>query len=345
MISTQLIAAHLSDVVNQDLLGESLCIAVINSFAEGFANETSDFDIAVVVRDEGPFGAAGEHWKQLRWRGTRVDAWVIPKGVLLSRLQSIDLGSIEAQVEFAHKIRSGLPLLGHHEWAHLRAMIRWEKFDEAVQKRHLAEASFAIEDVAGYVGEGDLFSALLRQRTAVGSAIDALLAREGETQPRIKWRVKKLRKTFGDDNRWFREYLQYELAGCEKGLDYCRAKLEEGSNLFQRLVCEVICRGMQSSIELASCKPSRALQVPEFMTVSYLGDALVAHNPAPVCKLSVREVLIWGTVVHGISPNEINQVVSTLPATSGNVPSRFSEAEVADITKLLVDRSLLLVTN
>ncbi|MEU9126699.1 hypothetical protein AB0D08_01055 [Kitasatospora sp. NPDC048540] len=188
----------------------------VGSVARGWANQSSDFDFYLVSRSvpriEGArtvpvplghetistfdFPLDGRRWEVAYWLDSQVDQ-------MLSKVtwSEFDAGvsSLKVMVDteelFLERIRTGLPLLGE-DWLDRR---RVELADTAYQAflttRSLAEADGNVEDALGMLVAGDIESAVMAARKALGHAVDALLESHGNYGSRTpKWRARRVKE-------------------------------------------------------------------------------------------------------------------------------------------------------
>jgi hypothetical protein len=98
----------------------------------------------------------------------------------------------EAKLNLAHRLRIGLPILGHHRFEALRSRFDWDRLARILCNRWLASYNNLADDAIGAIEADDAMSAVLASRQALGAAVDALTAARGHTNPKEKWRWRKL---------------------------------------------------------------------------------------------------------------------------------------------------------
>ena len=184
-------------------------------------------------------------------------------------------------------------------------------------------------------------SALLRQRGAVAAAMDALLAVFGQTQPRAKWRLCKIRRAFGEASDWYREYVQFELGRGSLERENQMTLIALGNELFTKLVAEVIFPGLKSVVQRTCPVLESVSRIPRLATITPLADAFVGHSPQPVCKLSPVAAFVWATIAHGTPQDQILDVARHYAHPRGAATSEINASTVVAVVRLLTERNLL----
>lgn len=219
----------------------AIAIAVINSYADGFANDRSDLDLLVLLSES---CEKTRDWYEPRLvSGRRVDVHFLPKSVALARLAKFSSSANREDAKFVHKILSARPLSGAEQVSELKSLISPADFSENVRVLNTAMGVSGIEDICGFVLERDLVSAALSAKQSVAFLFDAYLACYGETQPKVKWRIKKAVRALGAQHPLLDLYLAVEYScvsdspealesWIQEAVDLCRKLL--GASLFPR---------------------------------------------------------------------------------------------------------------
>jgi hypothetical protein len=204
------------------------CAFLSGSLVEGIGNATSDVDVFVMhTRGQTvPSSATGldvridkalvniDYTDRFR---VDTEHWQVADALAVARTigdcdptDDVAAGGIpEHQLQLAHRIRVGMPVLREAEFAELQAAFDWSRLSRVLALRFLSGYSDSAEDGAGAVRAGDTGTAMLASRQALGAAVDALLAAHGSTNNKQKWRFAKLRQ-LGDADLLAR-YLAAEL--------------------------------------------------------------------------------------------------------------------------------------
>ncbi|SEP48345.1 hypothetical protein [Amycolatopsis saalfeldensis] len=198
------------------------------SLIDGLGNSTSDIDVIVLsgdplnesdlactVHDE--WVSAGDFdvlVSSLGGRRTDVEIRQVAQIEGIATKLRTDSGRLvdfylETDIlQLLHSMRIGVPIAGAERFTQLRNGFPWENLSWHLLSRAEAEAAAAVEDAVGALDAGDHGTALLASRTAWQAAVDALLVAAGETNPKSKWRVRKIERSgipgLMDD------YLQWE---------------------------------------------------------------------------------------------------------------------------------------
>jgi hypothetical protein len=190
---------------------------ISGSIVEGFGTPRSDLDVFLLTADSadgtaGPARPEDEPVAVYHADGYRIeldyaediptDTEIWPIDVLAGlpdELAGIDLddwgaaGAVpDAKLNLAHRLRIGLPVLGHDRFEALRERFDWDRLARILRNRWLASYNNLADDAIGAIEAGDAMSAVLASRQALGAAVDALTAARGHTNPKEKWRWRKL---------------------------------------------------------------------------------------------------------------------------------------------------------
>ncbi|MEU7058737.1 hypothetical protein [Streptomyces sp. NPDC046197] len=195
---------------------DTLTVFNVGSVARGWANPTSDFDFYLVSRTvpgvEGArtvpvplahetistymFQMDGRRWEVAYWLDSQVDQ-------MLEKVswEQFDAGvsSLKAMVDteelFLERIVTGLPLFGEDWLKRRRAELDETAYRAFVTTRSLAEADGNVEDALGMLEVGDIESAVMAARKALGHSVDAVLEGSGNYGSRTpKWRARRVKE-------------------------------------------------------------------------------------------------------------------------------------------------------
>ncbi|MFJ5631831.1 nucleotidyltransferase domain-containing protein [Streptomyces goshikiensis] len=194
---------------------DHLAVSVVGSVAQGWHNDQSDFDICVVTSgDSGSPGRSSipmplnpphirtemfylddRRWEVTYWLDSQYeqmlakisrdefDRGLAPVRVLNPR-EELALGRLEAC----------LVLLGAPWFEKRRKHLAESAFQSFMVSRSLASADDCVEDALGQMESGNLESATLSARAALGYAVDALLEGHGSYGSQApKWRPNRLK--------------------------------------------------------------------------------------------------------------------------------------------------------
>lgn len=260
---------HDSAVLDEIILRLPRPAAVQTAFAggslvDGFGNPTSDVDVIVLV-DE-PLTAAdlagtcydrrvpvdGYEVLVSSVAGRRTDVEIrLASGITTMGGQLREQGQGEpsdlylsvAELQLLHSLRIGVPLLGAPQLAELRRTFPWNELLSHMLMRAEAEANSSIEDAAGALRAGDHGTAMLASRAALQSAVDAVLIADSETNPKPKWRVRKLERCARPE--LLGEYLEWEIEPVNDRaaiLERARARLYRAQDMLLHVQSRVIQR-------------------------------------------------------------------------------------------------------
>ena len=138
----------------------------------------------------------GRRWELKYWSDGQIDqllAKVSRKRFDRDGVTASSLFGIEEL--FIERLLTCLPLRGHDWVAQRCQQIRDGAFQSCAVARSLAESDNAIEDALGQLAAGDLPSAVLSARNALGFTVDALLESLGVFGSRTpKWRARRFQE-------------------------------------------------------------------------------------------------------------------------------------------------------
>jgi Nucleotidyltransferase domain len=193
---------------------DAVAVFCVGSVARGWANEGSDYDIAVIVPgSRTPAGtstlpvplepafvpvhvgySAGRRWEVKYWTDSQVDQMLAK--VSHERFESGQGVTALLTMEelFLERLLTCLPLSGE-EWIRRRCEdLRASAYQRAVLTRTLGNADSALEDAIGQLASGDPDSAVISAHKAFVSTVDAILESAecyGSGTP--KWRSRRMR--------------------------------------------------------------------------------------------------------------------------------------------------------
>lgn len=218
------LAAAFDELVSRRLVPEVWqAVFIGGSMARGWANESSDVDLYVVVPTpwSSPtssvitvpgttgevavevFRARGRRWEVKYWLDAQVDAILAKVG-----WDTMDDGSpaefrLTRPEEFLlERIHHGAAVAGPEWLDRRRAQVEGSAVRALVVARELDHADGHAEDALGQLRAGDVDSAVLSARLAFGFAVEALLAACGEFGSPEKWRARRLRAARPDALTW-----------------------------------------------------------------------------------------------------------------------------------------------
>jgi hypothetical protein len=199
---------------------------VSGSLVEGFGNATSDIDVFLIGDEVVPLGQAattlqyGEYAIEVDMLDdvrTDVEIWSHASATAaLTGIADIDAADWTAtlhldrgRMEFAHRLRIGLPVVGAERVEALREKFDWDHFAAVLTQRFLYFSNGSVEDAIGAIGAKDACAAMLNSRIALGAAADALAASAGATNASPKWRHYRL--TSHVSSEVAQRYLEAEI--------------------------------------------------------------------------------------------------------------------------------------
>jgi predicted nucleotidyltransferase len=203
-----------------------LCIFLSGSLVEGLGNNTSDIDLYVigearpsgplVIRKKNAFCISKHVYGERR---VDVEFWSLAGATeLADKLDHIvvdrDLDAFECEaVDFMHRLKVGLPLSAQKTFEHWKTRFNFPKLLQYQKARARLNLEDMLEDVAGMLARPDLESAFIRSRDLLDEMVIYSLRSLGESNPKMKWRMRLLQKYQDADlARWVSEQfwtLQY----------------------------------------------------------------------------------------------------------------------------------------
>jgi hypothetical protein len=188
------------------------CVFACGSLVRGWGNPGSDLDLYVVGVEQWQGDDSGRvpvalpsatvlthaihvgdrRWELNYWTAAQVDgligkfAWeLFDNGSLLAQPLS------EAELKCAERLTYAVPVTGAGWLRERRERVDRSAFRAVTVTVALARSDDHIEDLAGQLEVGDIHSAVLSARFALGYAVDALLASRGHLGLEQKWRCRR----------------------------------------------------------------------------------------------------------------------------------------------------------
>ncbi len=206
----------LSSLRERDLLPDDVVgVYLVGSLARGWANPQSDVDIAVFAASEWEsdtstplpiplnpsrvtaesFYAGDRRWEVVYWLTGQVDQ-ILAKVSWEQFERNAVVDNLLAPREeiLISRLDHCIALQGEEWLAETRKAMRASAFQTFMITRSLSASDDALEDAVGQLEGGDLESAVLSARRALGHSVDALLESHGEYLSLIpKWRPQRFR--------------------------------------------------------------------------------------------------------------------------------------------------------
>lgn len=209
---------------------ERLALLVVGSIARGWANKDSDIDIYVV---------ANEPWADSRDRMlVPLDPDFVPLGTQYIESQRCEIKYwLDSQVDqmlskvawdkferpsqttkilhvaeelFLSRLVACIPIEGDTWVQRRQEQLQESAFKALLVTRSLAISDDSCEDALGQLDAGDLYSAVLSARRALGFSVDALLESEGSFESHTtKWRARRFRAVAPSQMK-FEDYWRLE---------------------------------------------------------------------------------------------------------------------------------------
>ena len=222
MLSTHVTTSTVTDVPGPDeilaatpLPDDMLCVYAAGATAVGWGHARSDLDVYVVSRssprvawnrlaelgaDVEPDEAVVPRLSPLvegvqaeieYWRADQVDA-VLARFFDAHWAAGIreDPPFTDADVEFAHRLRTGLPLVGADWLDSRRSSVDWRALERVLVRRRMDAADGYLDEALGLLEHGDEDTAALSAHVAFGYVVDALTIQGGVLSVKAKWRAR-----------------------------------------------------------------------------------------------------------------------------------------------------------
>jgi predicted nucleotidyltransferase len=237
-IASQVVPIELStcaaELAARDALPAHACaVFVAGSLVRGWGNAASDLDVYVIggERPDGPGLSrapvvlrpdtvpirtmqVGERtWEIEYWTRDQVEQ-IFDKISWAEFDRNQTAGDLLSGYEraFLERLSHAVGVTGEDWLTENRDRLRRSALGPILVSRALGEVDRLIEDAVGQLESGDLHSAVLSARLALGFAVDALLATCGEYNQSPKWRARCLRAVEQDvlpfDRYWHVETMR-----------------------------------------------------------------------------------------------------------------------------------------
>ncbi|MFE5867723.1 hypothetical protein ACFQ6V_03595 [Streptomyces roseifaciens] len=195
---------------------DCLAVCCVGSVARGWSNVTSDYDFNVVSSTPWAGESArtipvplepaavpavvlhvdGRRWEIKYWLDSQVRQMIGKVG-----WEQFETGGstaralIDTEELFLERMGTCLTLSGAAWAEECRRRVEESAFRAFVTTRSLSEADSSVEDAVGQLADGDVDSAVLSARKALGHTVDALLESKGNFGSRTpKWRARRFRE-------------------------------------------------------------------------------------------------------------------------------------------------------
>jgi predicted nucleotidyltransferase len=210
---SQLVEPHLGELLPISTTSPS-AVFLGGSIIEGFGNATSDVDILVLLTEQVDRSADvfADSRKYVEFPehavlvgdldGKRVDIELRQMSDfqrVLDILEAVDGGEVhqpyaidDGWLEFLNDLSIGVPLGNREFFEEVRSLVPWAGLRAQLVARFEQLAHSHVEDARGALGAKDAGTAMLSSRTALAYAVDALVAAHGATNPKFKWRVRRM---------------------------------------------------------------------------------------------------------------------------------------------------------
>ncbi|MDX2292336.1 MULTISPECIES: hypothetical protein [Streptomyces] len=203
------------------LPADVLSVSIVGSVARGWGNAGSDYDFNIVTTSPwtgadtqsipvplrpdflptASLNVGDRRWEIKYWTDDQIGQ-VIDK-VGWPQFESGEVGAktlIEAEELFLERLMSAVPLHGAEWIAERQAQVAGSAFQAFITTRSLSDADGSVEDAVGQLAAGDLYSAVISARNALGHTVDALLESRGCYGSKTpKWRARRMRETPFDE--------------------------------------------------------------------------------------------------------------------------------------------------
>jgi hypothetical protein len=225
---------------------------ISGSLVEGYGTPTSDLDVFLITGGSTSAVAASAASFDLSDHSIAIDfadtistdteVWPLATVREMSAVLVYDGGEWadalsvdDAWLTFAHRLRVGVPVQNEAVFRSLHGEFDWPSVALLLRDKNLAVYNNLADDAAGAIATGDPMTSLLVSRDALGTAMDAYLASRGATNPKAKWRWRKLLQL--DEPELARRYREAETpvhADDDGILKSCRKRLRFANELAQR---------------------------------------------------------------------------------------------------------------
>lgn len=311
------------------------CAFLSGSTVEGFAVQSSDFDVYVVRRST--LGDSSSEIKVAFSLGT-VEIVVVPRDTFdvieaeLSRKYAFFDGLDGYQLLLSHRLSTGVPILGDVNFFALKSRISPVSLSMYASDRYCLLADQHFRSTLGNIGAGDYESAVFNCVRTMKASLDHLLASHGSTSPVTKWRTRYAQRYLGEANLGFVRFLELCSsipAGQRSRRDYAasvgrylqavldhglaiRFFKDEGQGFHQLSVERVYGMDSLSPNRSAICKSACA-------RVLHKEGRLYLIAGSPLFEVSLDVLKVWLAIDNSRSLLEIQAV---LKACKFDVPSQ-----------------------
>ncbi|MEU6072774.1 nucleotidyltransferase domain-containing protein [Micromonospora sp. NPDC047074] len=225
---------HLSQLRGRGLLpGTVHAVYVAGSRVRGWGNAGSDLDFYVIVEDRWPGPGSSvapvalrpdtitieqtrvnrEQWDVQYWLDSQVDQ-VLEKVSWTEFETNESAGALltSREVDFLERLAYAVAVTGADWLLRRRQQMQRSALRSILTSRSLHNSHLFLEDAVGQLRSGDVESAVLSARLALGCAVQALLAENGKFAQSPKWSARQLRDTPQDvlsfDEYWTLETMR-----------------------------------------------------------------------------------------------------------------------------------------
>ncbi|WP_431944761.1 hypothetical protein [Micromonospora marina] len=222
---------HLSQLRDRGLVPDTVrAVYVAGSRVRGWGTAGSDLDFYVIVEDRWPVPGSNvapvalrpdtitielirvnrEQWYVQYWLDSQVDQ-VLEKVSWTEFETNESVGALltSREVDFLERLTYAVAVTGEDWLLQRRQQMQRSALRSILTSRSLHNSHLFLEDAVGQLRSGDVESAVLSARLALGCAIQALLADNGRFTQSTKWSARQLRDT-PQDVLSFDEYWELE---------------------------------------------------------------------------------------------------------------------------------------
>ncbi|WP_175883872.1 nucleotidyltransferase domain-containing protein [Burkholderia sp. BCC0044] len=189
-------------------------LLLVGSYAEGLSTRTSDLDFIVLTNESVTSWGEDEEFRVCQIDGRRIEVLVlnyagISKIFGICDAENYNLYSLR-KLEFIHRLLNGIPLHGREYHDSLIAG-RKKSFQRRMADFYIKAGENIFEDIVGCKASGDLLTLTMQTRELARFSFDALLATEGDTYPKVKWRARRIARVFEARPDVVESYLDVEF--------------------------------------------------------------------------------------------------------------------------------------
>ncbi|MCR6476503.1 hypothetical protein NU688_10080 [Variovorax sp. ZS18.2.2] len=199
-VSLERIASALSVDMETDFL-RCKCLLLVGSQAEQLDTDSSDLDLMLVVDGHESSWGENEKFRSCLLNGMRTEVLILDDAGL-KKLTTIHQSPSYSRfalrdLEFLHRLLNGRVLHGK-EWHDIFLGARREIYQERMSEFYLKFAENFYEDTVGLSVQEDSWTQIIQSRELARLSFDALLAANGDTYPKKKWRGRRLMRCFSE---------------------------------------------------------------------------------------------------------------------------------------------------